>query len=148
MAESTEEVLRRLEERLAAASGAAERLFSEAAAQATSAALRSDRPKRATQQPRDSETATGEAPPGPSGTPPQGWQTPKDSDAPRSPGDLELIITALEAVADLIPPDLRRRLAEAVREVLLAVRALIDWYLERSEARAQEPPEVQDIPSV
>ena len=45
-----------------------------------------------------------------------------------------------------MPPELRRRLGEAVREVLLAVRALIDWYLERIERRSGEPPEVQDIP--
>ena len=30
--------------------------------------------------------------------------------------------------------------------MLLAVRALIDWYLERNEGRSSEPPEVQDIP--
>ena len=30
--------------------------------------------------------------------------------------------------------------------MLLAVRALIDWYLERNEGRSGEPPEVQDIP--
>jgi hypothetical protein len=30
--------------------------------------------------------------------------------------------------------------------VLLAVRALIDWYLDRSESGSGEPPDVQDIP--
>ena len=47
---------------------------------------------------------------------------------------------------DLIPADLQRRLAEALRELLLAVRALIDWYLDRIERRRAEPAEVQDIP--
>lgn len=121
MPETADEALRRLEERLQRASGAAERLFSEAAAQATAAAMGRDR------------------------APAQGWEGPGEAPAP---GDLELLTTALEAVADLIPPELRRRLGAAVREVLLAVRALIDWYLERSERRSGEPPEVQDIPVV
>jgi hypothetical protein len=121
MAEATEEALRRLEERLQRASASAERLFSEAAAQATAA-------------------ATGrEAPPA------QGFDSPREE---QRPGDLELLIGALEAIGELIPADLRRRLAEAVREVLLAVRALIDWYLERTESRSDEPPEVEDIPVV
>jgi hypothetical protein len=120
MAESTEEALRRLEERLQRASGAAERLFSEAAAQATAAAFGRE-------------------------TPAQGYAAPADGERP---GDLEVLVGAVEALGELIPPDLRRRLAEAVREVLLAVRALIDWYLERTETRPDEPPEVQDIPIV
>ena len=49
---------------------------------------------------------------------------------------------------DRIPPDLQRRLGEALREVLLALRALIDWYLERSERQRREPAEVEDIPIV
>jgi hypothetical protein len=32
--------------------------------------------------------------------------------------------------------------------VLLSLRALIDWYLERLERRRAEPVEVQDIPIV
>jgi hypothetical protein len=122
-----QDALRRLEERLERASGAAERLFSEAAAQATSAALGATRPNHE------------------AGPPPQGWAS-AQQDTPRAPGDLELLITALEAIGELVPSDLRRRLGEAVREVLLAVRALIDWYLERNEGRSSEPPEVQDIP--
>jgi hypothetical protein len=120
VSETAEEALRRLEERLQRASGAAERLFSEAAASATAA-------------------ATGRE------APPQGFEASREEERP---GDLELLIGALEAIGDLIPADLRRRLAEAVREVLLAVRALIDWYLERTESRSDEPPEVQDIPVI
>jgi hypothetical protein len=53
---------------------------------------------------------------------------------------------AIQAVRDAIPADLQRRLAEALRELLLAIRALIDWYLERTEHRRPAPSEVQDIP--
>ena len=52
----------------------------------------------------------------------------------------------VQAMRDLIPPDLQRRLIAAIREVLLALRALIDWYLERLERKREQGVEVQDIP--
>ena len=47
-----------------------------------------------------------------------------------------------------MPPELSRQLAEAVRDLLIAVRAVIDWYLEKLDGRARGPaaPEVEDIP--
>jgi hypothetical protein len=52
----------------------------------------------------------------------------------------------VRSLRDLIPPDLQQRLAEALRELLLALRALIDWYLERLEQRRKTPTPIQDIP--
>lgn len=75
--------------------------------------------------------------------PPAGWQAP-GGDPPG--GDLELLAQLLQSVRELIPPELQRRLAEALRELLLALRALIDFYLERLEQRREAPAEVQDIP--
>jgi hypothetical protein len=46
----------------------------------------------------------------------------------------------------LVPAELQRRLAEALRELLLALRALIDLYLERLERPEQAPTEMEDIP--
>ena len=116
-----DDALRRLEQRLDRASDAAERLIAEAAASAT-------------RKP-----------------PPAGWQRPADQDKGhagqgRGPGDRELLAQALHAVRDLIPPELQRRIAEALRELLLALRALIDWYLERSQRQRPQPAEVHDIP--
>jgi hypothetical protein len=115
--------LRRLEQRLDLASQAAERLIAQAAAAAAGAAT--------TRKP-----------------PAAGWQLP-DSEperAQRTGTELDLLLEAVHALRDRIPPDLQRRLGEALRELLLALRALIDWYLERTQrSRAQEP-EVQDIP--
>jgi hypothetical protein len=76
--------------------------------------------------------------------PPAGWHPPSDSE-PAS-RDLELLAGVLQSLRDLIPPELQRRLAEALRELLLAVRALIDWYLDRLERGRPAPAEVQDIP--
>jgi hypothetical protein len=115
-------LLGRLEERLGRASEAAERLFAEAGAAARGAAT----------------------------PPPSGWQTPEADGEARErrngTSELEMLLAALASLRELIPPDLQRRLADAVRELLLAVRALIDWYLERSKHRRTEPAEVQDIP--
>jgi hypothetical protein len=113
-----DELLGRLEERLDRASEAAERLIAEAAA----AAIR--RP------------------------PPAGWQPPEpDSPPPPSArGELELLLEAILSLRDRIPPELQRRLGEALRDLLLALRALIDWYLARTERRPRHPADVQDIP--
>jgi hypothetical protein len=119
MADEPRDALRRLEERLSRASDAAERLIAEAAR-----ATPGDRP------------------------PPAGWQAPRGDDDPSSGrlGDVEVLVQALHAVRELIPPDVLERLGTALRELLLAIRALIDFYLERLEHRRVEPAEVQDIP--
>jgi len=120
------DVLRRLEDRLDHASEAAERLIAEAAAQAAARASGPPKPPRS------------------------GWQYPEpdpEIGAGRS-RELESLLAVLQSLRDLIPAELQRRLAEALRELLLALRALIDWYLERLEQRRTEPLEVQDIPII
>lgn len=123
-----EEALRQLEGRLERASQAAERLLAEAALRAR------------TGNPEPDPPAAGQPPP-------SGWQAPESGDrAGGTGGELELLLGLIASVRGLIPPDLERRLGEALRELLLAVRALIDWYLERMERRPTEPSEIQDIP--
>ncbi len=123
---SPEEALRRLEQRLDQASEAAERLMAQAAAAAAGRVASSA-----------GESAAG-APP------PSGWQT---TDDPReSTSELDPLVALVQAVRDLIPPDLQQRLIAAFREVLLALRALIDWYLDRLDRRREQGVEVQDIP--
>jgi hypothetical protein len=51
--------------------------------------------------------------------------------APEGPTELQLIVRLLEAVRDAVPPEVTAQVAEALRELLMAVRALIDWYLDR-----------------
>jgi hypothetical protein len=121
--EPVQDALGRLEERLDRASQAAERLLADAA-ERVAAGHRPDTP------------------------PPAGWQQPAaERDAsPLLGADADLLLGLFGAVRDRIPPDLQQRLAEAIREVLLALRALIDWYLERTERHRAGPVEVQDIP--
>jgi hypothetical protein len=117
---SPEDALRRLEQRLHQASEAAERLMTQAAAEAASAG-------------------------DPSKPPPAGWQTPEDGSRAGSP-ELDPFVALVQAMRELIPPELQRRLIAALREMLLALRALIDWYLERLDRHREESVEVQDIP--
>ncbi|HEY2770166.1 MAG TPA: hypothetical protein VGI87_06345 [Solirubrobacteraceae bacterium] len=131
-----EEALRRLEERLARASEAAERLMAEAAGTAARAA---DTGLRAVAGSGGPSEGTGHQ-----GPPPAGWQQP-GADRPAG-GDVELLSQILSSLRELIPPELQRRLADALRELLMALRALIDWYLERTEQRRAKPSEVEDIP--
>jgi len=82
--------------------------------------------------------------------PAAGWQLPRDeaetAGAQRARSDLDALALLIAGLRDLVPEDLRRRLAEALRELLLALRALIDAYLERVERRRGEPAAVEDIP--
>jgi hypothetical protein len=133
--EAGEKALRRLEQRLDRASEAAERLLSEAARSAAEA-----RPVAG--EPAASPADGADTPP----PPPSGWQTPESVDAAGTSADFEALMQVVRSMRDLIPPDIQRRLLEALREVLLAVRALVDWYLERLERQRKEPVEIQDIP--
>lgn len=127
MAEAAEpggdEVRARLEARLDRASEAAERLLADAAARVVR------RPPPAGWQHRSGDGAGG------GGSPPP----------PLGP-EIDLLLGVLTSWRDRVPPDLQHRLTEAIREVLLALRALIDWYLERTDGGQNEPPEVEDIP--
>ncbi len=112
------DALRRLEDRVEKASRAAERLIAEARAGARSAG----RPK----------------------PPPAGWEAPRSEG--ESESELELLARLIQSVRELVPDDLQRRLTEALKELLLALRALIDFYLERLERREPAPAEMEDIP--
>lgn len=127
-----EEALRRLEERLDSASETAQRLMAEAAAAAA---------RRGRQDEPEPEDVGSTRPP------PAGWQTPESDSSHRSPGaELDSLIRAIRSLREFVPPEVLQRLGEAVKEVLLALRALIDWYIERLERRRTEPPPVEDIP--
>jgi hypothetical protein len=59
--------------------------------------------------------------------------------------DVSALFALLDALRRLIPPELQAQFAALQRELLLTVRALIDWYLERLEQRSR-PVQVEDIP--
>lgn len=78
--------------------------------------------------------------------PPSGWQAPGGEDEGARAPDLGALLGLLESARELIPTDLQQRLIDALTELLRAVRALIDWYVERLERQRPEAAEVEDIP--
>lgn len=65
--------------------------------------------------------------------PERGWEVPPESQPAAGTSELQVIVSLLGSLREAIPAELSQQLAEAVRELLLAVRALIDWYLTRLE---------------
>jgi hypothetical protein len=112
------------------------------------AALRErlDRTQRAAERLAEEATNAAARAAGARRAPAAGWQAARPEGGGTS-ADLHGLLTLGEVVRGLIPPELQARLAEVVRELLLALRALIDWYLERVESRRRATPaEAQDIP--
>jgi hypothetical protein len=120
---SEQDALRAVREHLDEAHAAADRLVREAQRQA----------EEASGTPREP-------------VPPRGWETPR-GDAAAAP-DLQALMALLDAVRDSVPAELSRQLAEALRQLLLALRALLDWYIERlgEPAPGRVGLEVEDIP--
>jgi len=85
------------------------------------------------------------------GRPPAaGWDVPRA--AGRTNDELDALVGLLAALRDTLPPELRAQLAELVRQVLVFVRAVLDWWIGRLEhGRADGPPPApaggfEDIP--
>jgi hypothetical protein len=89
--------------------------------------------------------------PDPSTEPPPWWDEfdaasrPNGLPPPRGFPDLSPLIALVDAMRRVVPPELQEQWGALQRELLLTVRALIDWYLERLEG-SQRPTVVEDIP--
>ena len=64
---------------------------------------------------------------------------------PRSPLDFSALVVLLDGLRRAAPAELQERLTGLIREALLTLRSLIDWYLERLDSPPREP-RVEDIP--
>ncbi len=77
------------------------------------------------------------------------WSTRYGAPPPPPPGsggpDLSALFILLDGLRRAAPAELQGRLTSLIREGLLTLRSLIDWYLERLDRRPREP-EVEDIP--
>jgi hypothetical protein len=75
--------------------------------------------------------------------------------APPPPADeaareTQALVALVEMLRDLLPPELRRQINDLIRQVLMLIRAILDWWVDRLEpgrpaAPAREP-DVEDIP--
>ena len=76
------------------------------------------------------------------------------ADVPRAADEandeLRALISLVELLRDLLPAELREEVAKVVRQLLLLVRAVIDWWIARLESGEDvappEPVHVEDIP--
>ena len=64
---------------------------------------------------------------------------------PRSGPDFSALFILLDGLRRAAPAELQERLTSLIREGLMTLRSLIDWYLERLDRRPPER-EVEDIP--
>lgn len=79
--------------------------------------------------------------------PASGWAAPGGDEELRSAArQIDGLVAALSSLRDLVPPELQRTLAEALRELLVAIRGLLDWYIERLDTERPASGEVEDIP--
>jgi hypothetical protein len=85
--------------------------------------------------------------------PPNGWATPGDRGARAD--EVHALAELVRALRDLVPTELQGQVTEVLRQLLLLVRAIIDWWVDRLELesagpgrRAQASPgaRVEDIP--
>jgi hypothetical protein len=62
--------------------------------------------------------------------------------------ELDALVGLLRTLREVVPPELQHQVTEVIRQVLLLVRAVVDYWVDRLEGgapRAHEV-EVQDIP--
>jgi hypothetical protein len=79
--------------------------------------------------------------------PPAGWDVPRSAE--RANDELDALIGLVGSLRDLLPDELRAQLAEIVKQTLVFVRALLDWWIGRIEHEAAAPGgrgDVEDIP--
>ena len=80
--------------------------------------------------------------------PPRGFEEPKEEagGAPPFP-DLSALAGLMDLARSSLPPDLQRQLQQALRELLIALRAVLDYSIDRLEPGPEPPPAtVEDIP--
>ena len=78
------------------------------------------------------------------GVPENGWST-GERPATGFP-DLNALLALVDAARGALPPELARQLADALRDLLIAIRAVLDYSIERLDRPPRSEPEVEDIP--
>ena len=76
--------------------------------------------------------------------PPPGWRTPRDRETMRD--ELDALTDLLRTIRQLLPDELEQQLAEILRQILLLLRALIDWMVDQLPTAGGDQPPLRDIP--
>jgi hypothetical protein len=83
--------------------------------------------------------------------PPRGFANESPPSRAREEGagafpDLSALGGLLDLARQSLPPELSRQLAQALRELLIALRAVLDYSIDRLEPGEAAPVQVEDIP--
>ena len=78
--------------------------------------------------------------------PPRGFEMPGRDRGENAFPDLAALAGLLELARGALPPELARQVAQALRELLIALRAVLDYSIERLEPGDAASVEVEDIP--
>jgi hypothetical protein len=79
------------------------------------------------------------------GVPPGGWSAAEQPAGSPFP-DVTALLAVVDAMRDAVPPELARQLADALRELLIAIRAVLDYSIDALERPPRGEREVEDIP--
>jgi hypothetical protein len=80
------------------------------------------------------------------GVPPNGWSSGHTPPPPSVFPDLSALLALVDGLRGQLPPELARQLADALRELLVAIRAVLDYTIERLDRPPPGEREVEDIP--
>ena len=74
--------------------------------------------------------------------PPAGWATPEENRA--AADEVEALAALLRTLRDLVPAELQQQVTEVLRQVLLLLRSLIDFWVARLEQGGPGQASVRD----
>jgi hypothetical protein len=60
--------------------------------------------------------------------------------------ELDALVALLRTLRELVPPELQQQVTDVIRQVLLLVRAVIDYWVDRLDTPRGEAVRVEDIP--
>jgi hypothetical protein len=60
--------------------------------------------------------------------------------------ELDALVALLRTLRELVPPELQQQVTEVIRQVLLLLRAIIDFWVDRLETPRGTAEQVEDIP--
>jgi hypothetical protein len=63
-----------------------------------------------------------------------------------APDELEALVALLRALRELVPAELQQQVSDLIRQVLMLLRAIVDYWLARLDAPPPAGVDVQDIP--
>ena len=76
--------------------------------------------------------------------PPNGWSA--GAPPPNAFPDLGALIAFVDSLRGQLPPELARQLADSLRQLLIALRTVLDYAIDRLDEPPAPEREVEDIP--